>query len=162
MKGGLFNLHPKLEGKTLESIYEADIPLKFETLYLRNISYELCDNSDKKLMLMLLVPKKAVTRKWLKARISHSGWMDWHSSWQIYVMGRLSTSLRIQKDGFNRIKRSTWTESVKPAQSGFCWLCTWTKFYVSFQFLSEISMTSTGCLHRFVVCILFAYILYFL
>lgn len=40
------------------SVYEADIPSQFDTLYLRNISYQLCDNSDKKLMLMLLVPKK--------------------------------------------------------------------------------------------------------
>lgn len=74
-EGGLPSLHPILKGKTLESIYEADIPFQFDTLSLRNISYELCDNGDKKLMLMLLVPrKKAITRKWLKTGISQR-WM---------------------------------------------------------------------------------------
>lgn len=75
MKGGPPNLHPKLEGKTLESICEADFPFQSDTLFLRNISYELCDNSDKKLMLMLLVPKKSHYEKMAKNQ-NLSQWMN--------------------------------------------------------------------------------------
>lgn len=114
-------VHPKLEGKTLESIYEADFPFQFDTLFLRNISYELCDNSDKKLMLMLLVPKKkkplremakkpesVTVDEWID--VVHDIYMSWKNCLRLFGSRKMNST----------VKRSTWTESVKPAQSGFC------------------------------------------
>lgn len=69
-------------------------------------------------MLMLLVPKKkAITRKGLKTGISHDG-LTWFMTY--ICNGKIVyVSSDPERWKFDRVKRSTGTESVKPAQSGF-------------------------------------------
>lgn len=95
----------------LEAIFRVHIPCRFDTLYIGNLSFDLWDYGDKKLLLILLVAsKKAISRRWLKQDPPTIGeWLD--VVHDIYTMEKLSYSLKIQVNTFMKIW-SKWTGYV--------------------------------------------------
>ena len=87
-------------------------------MYLGDIQFDNWNTDDKKLLCILLAAsKKSVTRRWLKVEPpTIEEWID--TVREIYIMEKLSFSLRIQKEKFYRIW-SKWTEYMKPVRSDF-------------------------------------------
>lgn len=105
-------------GEHVNNIFGAKIPLKCETMYLGDVPGSKWSNGDKRLLNMLLVAsKKAITRKWWKVEPPTTE--DWiNIVHDIYVMEKLSFSLRMQKDRFYEIW-TKWTEYMKPLRMDF-------------------------------------------
>uniref|UniRef100_A0A146S7T5 Reverse transcriptase n=1 Tax=Fundulus heteroclitus TaxID=8078 RepID=A0A146S7T5_FUNHE len=105
-------------GEHVNNVFGTKIPLKCETLYLGDVPVTNWNNNDKKLLGMLLIAsKKAITRKWM--RVESPTIEDWTNIIHgIYVMEKLSFSLRMQKDIFYKIW-TKWTEYIKPLRSDF-------------------------------------------
>ena len=83
--------------KHLEDVFDIDIPFQFDTL--GNLPFDLLDNNDKKLILILLVAsKKAITRKWMQPQQpTVDEWIG--IIHEIYrYMEKLSFSLRTQEE----------------------------------------------------------------
>lgn len=69
------------------------------------------------MLILLVASRKAITRKWLKPEPpTVDEWID--IIHDIYIMEKLSFSLRIQKEKFLWIW-TRWTEYVKPILSDF-------------------------------------------
>ena len=104
--------------KHINNVFNVNIPLKCETLFLGNILFETWNIKDKKLLAILLAAsKKCVTRKWLKVDPpTIDEWIE--IVYEIYVMEKISYSLKVEKDIFYKTW-SKWTEHVKPARSDF-------------------------------------------
>ncbi len=104
--------------KHINNIFRVDIPLRCVTIYFGDISFDGWNNNDKKLVQILLTAsKKAITRKWLKPTPpTIDEWID--IIYEIYVMERLSFSLKVQKEKFYKIW-TKWTEYVKPIKPDF-------------------------------------------
>lgn len=83
-----------------------------------NVGFETWNVDDKKLLAILLTAsKKSVTRKWLKViPPTIDEWIE--IIYEIYVMERISFSLKVEKEHFYKIW-SKWTEYVKPTRSEF-------------------------------------------
>ena len=100
-----------------------DILFQFDTLYLGNLPFDELDTNDRKLILILLVVcKKAITRKWKwkwkqPQRPTVEEWTE--IVYEIYKMEKLSYILRAQEERFLWIW-SKWTEYVKPTCPEFC------------------------------------------
>ena len=104
--------------KHINNVFNVNIPLKCETLFLGNMLFETWNIKDKKLLAILLAAsKKCVTRKWLKVDPpTIDEWIE--IVYEIYVMEKISYSLKVEKDIFYKTW-SKWTEHVKPARSDF-------------------------------------------
>ena len=104
--------------KHIENIFGVNIPFKCETMYLGDLTFETWCIKDKKLLAMLLAAsKKSITRKWLKVEApTIDEWIDIVQ--EIYVMEKISFSLRVEKEKFYKIW-TKWTEYVKPTRSDF-------------------------------------------
>lgn len=83
-----------------------------------DIEFDGWRNNDKKLVQILLAgSKKVITRKWLKPHLhTIDEWID--ITYEIYIMERLSYSLKVQKDRFYKIWSKS-TEYVKPTRPVF-------------------------------------------
>ena len=65
--------------------------------------------------IMMVASKKALTRKWLKTEVPTVD--DWiNVVFTVYVMEKLSFSLRLEADKFERIWQN-WLEYVRPLRS---------------------------------------------
>ena len=104
--------------KHIKNVFNVNIPFKCETMYLGNIMCETWNVKDKKLLAILLAAsKKSVMRKWLKAESpTIDEWIE--VVYDIYVMEKISFSLRVEKEQFYKIW-TEWTEYVKPIRSDF-------------------------------------------
>ena len=104
--------------KHINNVFNVNIPLKCETLFLGNILFETWNIKDKKLLAILLAAsKKCVTRKWLKVDPpTIDEWIE--IVYEIYVMEKISFSLKVEKDIFYKTW-TKWTEYVKPVRSDF-------------------------------------------
>lgn len=87
----------------LNKVFDVDIPYSFETLYLGNITMDVWDYWDKKLLLILLVAsKKTISRRWLKPNPPTIGeWLD--VIHDVYTMEKLTYSLKTKLGDFSRI-----------------------------------------------------------
>lgn len=104
--------------KHIKNVFGVNIPFKCETMYLGDLMFETWSIKDKKLLAILLAAsKKSITRKWLKVEPpTIDEWID--IVHDIYVMEKISFSLRAEKEKFYRIW-TKWTEYVKPTRSDF-------------------------------------------
>lgn len=87
-------------------------------MYLGNLLFDTWNINDKKLFAILLAAsKKSITRKWLKVEpTTIDEWIE--IVYEIYVMERISFSLKFEKEKFYKIW-TKWTEYVKPIRSDF-------------------------------------------
>ena len=104
--------------KHIKNVFGVNIPFKCETMYLGDLMFETWSIKDKKLLAILLAAsKKSITRKWLKVEPpTIDEWID--IVHEIYVMEKISFSLRVEKEKFYRTW-TKWTEYVKPTRSDF-------------------------------------------
>ncbi len=102
----------------INNVFGANIPFRCDTVYMGNILFEGWNTNDKKLTQILLAAgKKAVTRKWLKPEPpTIDEWIE--IIYEIYIMERLSFSLKVQKEKFYQIW-TKWTEYIKLVRSDF-------------------------------------------
>lgn len=102
----------------ISNVFGMNIPLHWETMYLGDILLDNWATNDKRLLCILLVAsKKAITRKWLRVEPPTIGeWID--IVYKIYIMEKLSFSLKVQKERFYKIW-TKWTEYVKPIRLDF-------------------------------------------
>ena len=103
----------------MEAVFGTNIPYRFDIMYLGNIVLEDWTYNDRKLLLILqAASKKAITRRWLKPDSPKiSDWLD--VIHDIYVMEKMTYSLRIQTEKFSRIWNK-WTEYIQHIRMDFC------------------------------------------
>lgn len=103
----------------LEAVFGTSIPYRFDTMFLGNIVFDDWGYNDRKLLLILLVAsKKAITRRWLKPDPPKiSDWLD--VIHDIYVMEKMTYSLRFQTETFSRIWNK-WTAYIQHIRADLC------------------------------------------
>lgn len=89
--------------KHISNIFGANIPFNCKTFYMGDFFSDGGTINDKKLVQILLAAsKKAITRKWLKPHCpTIDDWIE--IIYQIYILERLSYSLKVQKEQFSKI-----------------------------------------------------------
>lgn len=103
--------------KALKNIINTDLPLEFTVLFLGNV--DLLTRCADKYMYGILISacKKAITRRWLLPEPpTIQEWTDIVNS--IYVMERITFSLRLQKELFTQFW-TKWIKYIKPLQPDF-------------------------------------------
>lgn len=103
----------------LEAVFQVNIPFRFDTMFLGSMDLEDWNHNDKRLLLMLLTAsKKAITRRWLKPDPPQlNDWLD--VIHDIYVMEKMTYSLRIQIEKFSGIWIK-WTGYISHIREDFC------------------------------------------
>ncbi len=99
----------------IQNIFGVNIPFKCETMYFGDTLFDNWNINDQKILgILLAASKKSITRKWLKVDPpTINEWID--IVHEIYIMEKLSFSLRVQKAKFYRIW-TKWAEYVKPVR----------------------------------------------
>lgn len=102
---------------SLNEIFNTQIPLSFEVLYLGHAPFLQCRREVKLLQILLVASKKAVTRRWLSPTPPNLN--DWIGIiLEIYRMEKLTYQIRLKKDKFYQIWNS-WITFIAPTRTDF-------------------------------------------
>ena len=103
--------------KSLGSVFNSQIPLNFESLYLGNISFLELRRDIKLMQILLVASKKAITRRWLSP--IPPTLEDWFGIvLEIFRLEKLTYLLRTQKEKFYQIWNS-WIIFITPMRADF-------------------------------------------
>ena len=102
---------------SLSSVFNTQIPLSFEVLYLGHVPFFKCWREIKLLQILLVASKKTVTRRWLSpVQPTLNDWIG--IILEIFRMEKLTYQIRLQKDKFYQIWNK-WILFIAPTRADF-------------------------------------------
>lgn len=102
---------------TLSTVFNTQIPLSFDALYLGYVPFLKSKREIKLLQLLLVASKKTITRRWLSP--TQPTLDDWIGiTLEIFRMEKLTYQIRIQKNEFYQIWNK-WISFITPTRADF-------------------------------------------
>ena len=99
---------------SLSTVFNTQIPLSFDVLYLGHVPFFECRRKIKQLQILLVASKKSITRRWLSP--IQPTLEDWIGIiLEIFRMEKLTYQIRLQKDKFYQIWNN-WISFIAPRE----------------------------------------------